>query len=587
VPDPSHADQNPSDSHLAVVSTSPPVTAGQLRAEPKPPSNRQVRRENRILAVVFFGLYTAIGYVLVMHYNSVVGDAISRVANGSFVFRSADPHLAAVGFVWNPLPSILSIPILMLSHLWAPLLTHAFAGNILSAAFMALCVAVTNGLLAEMGLRRRLFRLALSCAFGLTPMIVYYGANGMSEAYLLLTQLIAARALLVWARDRNWRALVVAGVALGIGYFARYEALVSAAGAVAFVAFVTFRSASGPVRERVRIAFTDVWLIGAPAGFAFVVWAGVSWIIGGQPFAQYTSNYGNSTQVIQQGINTGSYLPFSLHHFTITGLQVFALEPVFVVFCLWAVVSLLRRRSDSLLVPFAVFAPVLLFQAYASISGGTFGWWRFYIDAIPMSTILLGLAVLDVQRARGFTARGRRFGFERQRWLRPLAIGAVVVALTAPFVAEAVGVQDVWIASEENPQFELIAHPQTPTAREYHNRFVHERQIAAYLDAKHLPRESILVDAANGFPILIASKHPKDFQITTDRTFKGVLDGVGSNRIQYVLDVPNDARFAADAVNVKWSTFYQNGSGIATLEKEWVSDSDQPSWRLYRVNHHT
>jgi hypothetical protein len=355
---------------------------------------RRLKRENRIFTLVFFALYVGIGAVLVLHFNSIAGDAVSRVANGSFVFRSADPHLAAVGFVWNPLPSILSIPILLFSGIWPALLTHAFAGNILSALCMALSVSVMNGLLAEMGLRRSA-RWLITIAFGLTPMIIYYGANGMSESYLLLTQLIAAKALLSWARDRNWRALVVAGIALGIGYFARYEALVSAASAVAFVAFITYRSAAGTIRERVRVALTDVWLIGAPAGFAFVVWAGMSWVIAGQPFAQFTSNYGNSTQVVQQGINTGAYAPFSWHHFSITGWQILALEPFLVVLCIWAAVSLTRRRSDSLLVPFAIFAPVLAFQGYASISGGTFGWWRFYIDAIPLTCVLLGLLAVE------------------------------------------------------------------------------------------------------------------------------------------------------------------------------------------------
>ena len=36
----------------------------------------------------------------------VPGDALSRVANGYYTLFSRDPHLAAVGFVWNPLPSL-------------------------------------------------------------------------------------------------------------------------------------------------------------------------------------------------------------------------------------------------------------------------------------------------------------------------------------------------------------------------------------------------------------------------------------------------------------------------------------------------
>jgi hypothetical protein len=88
-------------------------------------------RESRVIAGVFFGLYLAVAAVLVLHYNSIPADAMSRVANGSYVYRGADPHLAAVGFVWNPLPSILAIPLLMASSAWPALLSQAFAANIL------------------------------------------------------------------------------------------------------------------------------------------------------------------------------------------------------------------------------------------------------------------------------------------------------------------------------------------------------------------------------------------------------------------------------------------------------------------------
>ena len=42
----------------------------------------------------------------------VFPDAMSRVANGYYVLFSRDPHLAAIGFVWNPLPSLAAIPLL-------------------------------------------------------------------------------------------------------------------------------------------------------------------------------------------------------------------------------------------------------------------------------------------------------------------------------------------------------------------------------------------------------------------------------------------------------------------------------------------
>jgi hypothetical protein len=371
----------------------PPPVAADRSSRPATVAKVRPRLEPWVIAAVFFGLYLAAGAVLVLHYNSIPADAMSRVANGTYVYRGADPHLAAVGFVWNPLPSILAIPLLLASDAWPALLSQAFAGNILSAAVMALCVAVLNGLLRDLGLRRAP-RLALTLLFGLTPMIVYYGANGMSEAYLLLAQVVAARALLSWARSgaHAWRKLVVAGTALGIGYFTRYETLVTAAGAVAFVTLVAFVSASGPRAVRLRSALADSCLIGLPAAAAFAAWAGLSWVTVGKPFEQFSSSYGNSSQVVQRGL-AGSPAPYSAEQFVTAGLQVVTLEPLLVIVGLLAAGLLIKRRNPSLLVPFAIFLPVLAFQAFAAISGGTFGWWRFYIDAVPLTVILLGLLI--------------------------------------------------------------------------------------------------------------------------------------------------------------------------------------------------
>jgi hypothetical protein len=567
----------------------PSPVAADRSSRPATVAKVRPRLEPWVIAAVFFGLYLAAAAVLVLHYNSIPADAMSRVANGTYVYRGADPHLAAVGFVWNPLPSILAIPLLLASNAWPALLTQAFAGNILSAAVMALTVVVLNGLLRDLGLRRAP-RLSLTLLFGLTPMIVYYGANGMSEAYLLLAQVVAARALLSWTRSgtRAWRQLVVAGTALGIGYFTRYEALVTAAGAVAFVTLVAFGSASGPRMVRVRLALADSWLIGLPAAGAFAAWAGLSWVTVGKPFEQFSSSYGNSTQVAQQGLN-GSSAPGSTAQMITTGLQIFTLEPLLVIVCLLAVVMLINRRDTALLVPFTIFVPVLAFQAMAAISGSTFGWWRFYIDAIPLTVVLLGLLITAGLRSAPATSAGTHRPTHRPAGRRPVARAAVAVGaaavLLAPFGSQALAVQDDRIAKEENPHFDLIVHPDSPVAIQLHRRFQNEHQIAAYLDAKKLPTQSILVDVASGFAIVMASRRPESFVITSDRQFRAALDGVGDNQVRYILDVPNEARGlgTSNAVNVKYPSFYRDGGGVAVLDREFPQTSDQPAWRLYRV----
>ena len=75
-----------------------------------PTGSRTLPSAPTVLFVVALAYFTAIAAVLTFHYGSIMGDAESRVADAWYVFFTRDPHLAAIGFVWNPLPSILVMP---------------------------------------------------------------------------------------------------------------------------------------------------------------------------------------------------------------------------------------------------------------------------------------------------------------------------------------------------------------------------------------------------------------------------------------------------------------------------------------------
>ena len=68
-------------------------------------------------------------------------------------------------------------------------------------------------------------------AFALQPMIVAYGASGMSEAAETFAVLWCVRHLMRWSEGRDPRDLAWAGLALAAGYLARYEVVTAAVGA--------------------------------------------------------------------------------------------------------------------------------------------------------------------------------------------------------------------------------------------------------------------------------------------------------------------------------------------------------------------
>jgi hypothetical protein len=202
-------------------------------------------------------LYLAAAIDLVLIRHAVLADAMSRVAGSYFALYSRDPHLATIGFVRMPLPSLLTLPLLPFKAIFPALTQAGFAANILSALFMAGAVVQLHAILLDAHVERRL-RLALTALFALQPMLIYTGANGSSEAILLFFLLVAARALGHWLAHRDLMSLVLAGFALAGAYLTGPEALPAAAGATLLVVVTNLRresdSLASPLRVRVGVA---------------------------------------------------------------------------------------------------------------------------------------------------------------------------------------------------------------------------------------------------------------------------------------------------------------------------------------------
>ncbi|HEX7225338.1 MAG TPA: hypothetical protein VF367_07150, partial [Candidatus Limnocylindria bacterium] len=55
-----------------------------------------------VVLVALLALYLTAGVLVTLVHHGLPGDAWSRVGNAYYVLFSRDPHLAAMGFVWNP-----------------------------------------------------------------------------------------------------------------------------------------------------------------------------------------------------------------------------------------------------------------------------------------------------------------------------------------------------------------------------------------------------------------------------------------------------------------------------------------------------
>ena len=220
--------------------------------------------------------------------------------------------------------------------------------------------------------------------FALQPIILIHSANGMTEALLVVCLLAATRQLLRWAAGPGDAAdgtqLVVAGLLLGLGYLARFEAIVAAAAATVMVMAVSaVRTPRGARRSATVLG--DGLLVGLPAAVAFAVWAIVNWAVVGSPFEQFTSIYGNAA-LVAGARSTGGLAA--------VGEQLVWLVPLAAPLLVVVVVRAVRRHDPAAAVPLVVFGSVLAFEWALNLSGSLFGFLRYQIMIVPLTAVLLG-----------------------------------------------------------------------------------------------------------------------------------------------------------------------------------------------------
>jgi hypothetical protein len=232
-----------------------------------------IPRESVVLFGVAYVAYAVLGYFVVVRWNIVVGDALSRLAHAYFVWFNEPPKLTAIGFVWPPLMTIVLLPLALVK----PLATTLLALPLTSAFFGAALVVTLDRTLAILGLGRPI-RFPLLALIALNPMVLYYAANGMGETLYLFLLTAGVYYFLRWHRDQRLSYLVLASVTLALGLMTRYEILfwVVAIG-VGVVGVLVRRGAPRAVLEGSTIAFL------APACYALGLWMFFNWLILGDP----------------------------------------------------------------------------------------------------------------------------------------------------------------------------------------------------------------------------------------------------------------------------------------------------------------
>jgi hypothetical protein len=484
------------------------------------------------------------------------------------------------------------MPLVPLKLLWPALVTDAFAANITTALFMAGGAVVLRGLLADIGVGR-LARLALVALFALHPMIVYYGANGLTEAPFVFTMLLTTRFLVRWLADGSLAALAGVGLSLALAYLTRYEAAVAAVGAIGLIGIVSLYRAwtrRRPDRPRPLLsALADVLIAAVPFGVAFCAWAFASWLIVGSLFPHFTSEYGNSSQVAtlrpfveeQTGQGTSAAIPY-------VAAQLMGLQPMFLAIVAVALGLSLLRRDVRVLGPLALMGPVLAFSVVGFLAGVTVGFLRYHVAIVPLAICLAGFCLARVDRAQlPNEAKGRIRALVASTPAQRLAHAAIAIAVL-PLVALAIPsayatIQHPLLAREEADQLKPALGGGSGSASFITTMHLQTRTIATDLDARNLGDGEVLVDVAVGNPIVLQSRHPRQFLITTDRDFKQAVADPVVFGVRYILVISPEGLGSIDAINRARPGFYETGEGLGRLVKTY-GQGGMGSWRLYELD---
>lgn len=534
------------------------------------------RLQRQVAFVGSFCAFLAVGLMAARYGGTLPGDSVSRVQAAQAVWFGRDPHLEAIGFIWGPFPTVFEVPLVWLRNVWAPMTGDAVAAVIVSALFMAGLVSQIIRWGEESG-APSLMRLGVALCVAAHPLIWVYGANGMSEACWLFFLAVLARRLALWVETDDVRHLAYAGIAAGAAYLVRYESLAVVAAVCVVVAVTTWQRWHPVVdnpkfgepswdhdRDRARRTALDVAIFVVPPIAAIIGWAFASWTIIGEPFAQFTSEYGNSALVSRAG-DLSSIVPdpTKLGRAGFYMGQVLTAAPVAIVLAVaaFAFAKASNRRAVAVL---AVFGTPVAVQTMFSYQGSTFPWFRYSISAV----VLCGMLALVLGPA--------------STWVRWVAVALLVPGILTSFAVMRSG--DLGTIDDVDVITQLAAIRDGRIDREG-SWFGRSQRIAADIDSMGgVVPGSVICDASVCFPVLVNAPRPDVYVIPSDRDFGPMSANPGRFGVRYILlGDPNNS--GADAVAANFPGIWDaEGAPTAELVREW-GDAKHPRthYRLLRI----
>ncbi len=524
-----------------------------------------ILKKNEDLFIFLLSFLLDIGMAYILFFVLRIGnsDALSRTANAYYVLYSRDPHLAAIGFIWPPLPSILQLPLLPITK---ALNIIPFTGNIVSALSGAACLVMMNKLLINMNVTTPI-RWILVALLQFHPYTWYLFSAGMSEAvflFFILTTLFGLSIL-----PESMRSWVIVGFSLAAAFFTRYETLAMIVGVVLAV-FIIMWEIDSEWKAKSEGLLIAILL---PPFYGIALWIFFNWTLMSDPFYFLHSQFSlsNAADIAKiAGVSHPYYRGWEnlLESFRIGITRSYQQCIAYPVLGIFAFISILQHQDRKGMGMFLAMISITAFTVLQVFQGSLASWMRYWFYAAPFLLVMAGIIQKNL--------------IYKWRFLFNLLVIALFIAST-PLLLNSM--HNSQMGSDEQRLSALILDPEKEVAlREKDGFWVYLNDAPIVAEAVDNFSEDglVLVDSNSSFSVIMESGYPKRLVSSNDSDYFTVLnDPIGKATFILVLDPA--AVGIQNTINIAYPSLFEKGADWATLV--WDSGNQTHNhWRIYQVH---
>lgn len=518
-----------------------------------------------ILSLIVLIFELVFGYYFAFIKKAFPGDSLSRTANAFYVFFISPPHLGSIGFVWNPLPSLLQLPLVLFYPIFKGMVTNGYAGTIVTAIFSALaCFAIyTSYRTAKVS---RFGAIVITLLFCFNPYIFIYGLNGMSEAIFFYFILCITISFTNWDDDKTKsNNLIKMSIFLAFAFLTRYEAIPLAIAIFIAIGLWAFTSSNGSFLKKWPKFEATCTVLFTPLAYAILIWVATNWIIMGNPLYflnSVYSNVGQSTTILD------SNLINAVHNINgviaVMKMKIIYFLPIALGVVIIKIINKSIFKKDTIY--FMLFlVSITALQAVMIFKGVSANWIRYYAYILPIG------AAWYPHEIRKISSNSKR--------IFATVITIIFFVFTSFSVYYVMGIKT--LAHDEYLMVHSFDNGDAGSNGGISNT---DLKTSNYIN-KNCTDGKILLDTFMAFKIVVNIDKLENVVTSSSYIFNDAINAPSKNKIKYIV-IPNPISknkggnlSSLDAINKRYPTLYKNGATWCTLLVEIDS-----SFKIYKVN---